>query len=207
MSRLEWDQVGERKFQAGLDRGVLYLPNVAVPWNGLTGVEEANNTKSQPYYQDGVKYMEHQVLGDFSATLKAFTYPDEFEPCIGIQTNGDGVFFHDQPGQPFGLSYRTLIGNDVSGLEHGYILHMMYNLSAIPSTFSYSTVGGAVAPMEFSWTLTCLPEVVRYIRPTGHVSVKSTDIDPSKLDAMESALYGYSGGEAYLPDVTAFMNV
>lgn len=206
MSRLEWDQVGERKFQAGVDRGVLYLPTVAVPWNGLTGVEETTSTKSQPYYQDGVKYMDYQVLGDFTATLKAFTYPEEFEPCIGIETNGNGVFFHDQPGEPFGLSYRTLLGNDISGLDHGYIIHVMYNLRAIPSASAYSSVGGTITPMEFSWALTSLPELVPWMHPTGHISIKSTDIDPGKLEDIEFALYGYDLGNAYLPDITEFVN-
>lgn len=207
MSRLEWDQVGERKFQTGVDRGVLYLPDFAVAWNGLTSVEESVSTTSQPYYQDGVKYLDYQKMGDFTATLKAFTYPEEFEPCIGIQTNGNGVFFHDQPGEPFGLCYRTRLGDDISGVEHGYILHMLYNMSAVPSAIDYSSLGATVTPIEFSWALTSLPEVVSYIRPTSHVSVKSNDIDPSTLSDMEAALYGYDLGEAYLPDVTAFMNV
>lgn len=207
MTRIEWDQVGERRFQTGVDRGVLYLPTVAVPWNGLTGVDENVGTKLQPYYQDGIKYMEQETLGDFSATLKAFTYPQEFEACIGHESVGNGVYVHDQPSQLFGLSYRTLIGDDISGLEAGYTIHVMYNLRAIPSSLSYSSLSGTIAPMEFSWALTSQPEIIPWMSPSAHVSIKSIEIDPGTLYDLEAALYGYEGSDAYLPNITDFVAV
>ena len=207
MSRLEWDQVGERKFQAGVDRGVLYLSDVVVPWNGLTGVDESFNQKSQPYFQDGVKYLDYQVLGNYEATLKAFTYPDEFDRCLGIESNGNGMSFHDQLPQPFGLSYRTLLGDDISGLGSGYIIHVLYNLLAQPSSSSYSSVGGSITPMEFSWNLTSTPEIVPYQRPTAHVSIRSSDVDGDRLALFEEILYGSDVSDPYLPTISELTSV
>jgi hypothetical protein len=207
MSRLEWDQVGERKFETGVDRGVLYLSDVAVPWNGLTGIEEVSSRKVQPYFQDGMKYMNSQLLGHYEANLKAFTYPDEFDRCLGIEPNGNGVSFHDQLGETFGLSYRTLIGDDISGVERGYIIHVCYNLTAVPSSISYSTMGGQVSPMEFSWNLSSTPEVVSSYRPTAHATIRSTDVDAGSLESFEAILYGSDGWDAYLPSVTELASI
>lgn len=207
MSRLEWDQVGERKFQTGVDRGVLYLSDVTVPWNGLTGIEEVSSRKVQPYFQDGMKYLNAQTLGHYEANLKAFTYPDQFERCLGVEANGNGVSFHDQLGETFGLSYRTLIGDDISGVEAGYIIHVLYNLTASPSSNSYSTMGGQVSPMEFSWNLSSTPEVFSSYRPTAHATIRSTDVDAGSLEAFEAVLYGSDGWDAYLPSITELASI
>lgn len=207
MGRLEWDQVGEKKFHVGIDRCVLYLSNLTVPWNGVTGIEEVSSRKVQPYFQDGMKYMNTQILGHYEANLKAFTYPDAFDRCLGIEANGNGVSFHDQPGETFGLSYRTLIGNDLDGTEHGYIIHVLYNLTATPSSNSYSSLGSQVTPMEFSWNLSSVPEPVSSYRPTSHATIRSTDVDPAQLDEIESILYGSDFWDAYLPSITQLASV
>jgi len=207
MARIEWDQPGEKKFQTGVDRGVLYLPNAVVAWNGLTGVEENFNTKSQPYYQDGIKYMDYQVLSDFSATLKAFTYPDEFDQCVGIRLNINGVSVHDQLGEPFGLSYRTLLGDDISGLDHGYIIHVLRNLRAIPSSNAHSSLGGNVTPMEFSWVLTSTPENIPWRRSTAHVSIRSTYHDATRLAGFEDILYGSASSPPHLPTFAELVSI
>lgn len=207
MTRLEWDQIGERKFHTGIDRGVLYLSNFAVPWNGLTSVEEVPSQKIQPYYQDGMKYMNAQILGHYEANLKAFTYPDEFERCLGIEPNGNGVSFHDQRAEIFGLSYRTLIGDDLSGIDHGYIIHVLYNLTAIPSSNTYASLGGQVTPMEFSWNLTSMPEYVSGYRPTSHATIRSTAVDPTQLEEIEDLLYGSTTWDGSLPSITALANI
>ena len=206
MSRLAWDQAGERTFQTGVDRGVLYLSDVVVPWNGITGVEEVQNRKVQPYFQDGVKYLNTQILGSPEVNLKAFTYPDEFDRCLGIDNNGNGVSLHSQLGETFGLSYRTLLGDDISGVDRGYIIHVMYNLTAIPSNNSYSSVGGQLTPMEFSWNLSGVPESISWSRPTTHVSINSTEIDAGSLEYIEDILYGSDTEAPYLPSITQLAN-
>lgn len=201
MPVLEWDMVGDRRFHVGVDRGVLYLDSQAVPWNGLTGVDETFNRESKPFYQDGIKYLNHQVLGEFAGSIKAYTYPDLFESVIGNKTSGQGLYIHDQPAKSFGLSYRTRIGNDVDGIEHGYEIHLFYNLLAIPDSQSYASIGDQVAPAEFSWALTSTPAIIPGHRPTAHVSLKSTELDLGTLQLLEEILYGTDTAVAYLPSL------
>jgi hypothetical protein len=206
MARLVWDQVGGRRFQTGIDRGVLYLQDgTIVPWSGLTSVEEVSNRRVQPYYQDGVKYMSNQILGNAELNIKAFTYPDQFNRCMGVAARGDGIFWHDQLAESFNLSYRTLLGNDLEGLEHGYIIHVLYNLIATPSSHTHSSVGGSITPMEFSWNVSSVPPVNGVIRPTSHFSVLSTAVDPAALASIENALYGTDTDAPYLLPVDAFV--
>lgn len=207
MPALLWDQVGDRLFEAGVDRGVLYLADKAVPWNGLTGVEESPNVDSKAYYQDGIKYLDVKVLGEYNATLKAYTYPDEFDQVLGIATDGKGLFIHDQRPKPFGLCYRTRIGNDVDGIDHGYRIHLLYNLMATPSNMSFGSVASNVAPVEFSWGLSSTPQVLAGYRPTAHLSVKSTDLDPGYLAYVESLLYGSELADPYLPTMAEMFDL
>jgi hypothetical protein len=198
MNALVWDEVGDRTFQAGVDRGVLFMPDGTAAWNGLTGVDDSTPRSAQPYYQDGVKYLNYQVLGDYEGTLKAFTYPDLFDAALGLKDDG-GVSFHDQYPQSFGLSYRTLLGDDVNGLERGYVIHILYDLIAAPSSQSFQTLGGQVTPVEFSWGLSATPKQFPGRRPTAHISIKSTDIDPAALQVIENSLYGTNLWEPFLP--------
>ena len=201
MAPIEWDKVGERVYQTGIDRGVLYLSGSGVPWNGLVSLTEESNREVKSFYHDGVKYLEHHVLGDFSAELQAFTYPDEFDEVLGI-VEQDFVFFHDQPTKPFGLSYRTLIGNDVDGTDHGYKIHLLYNLQANPSSNSYSSLSESGAPLTFGWSLSGIPEIIESRRPTCHVSIDSTKINPILLDILENALYGTDTTDPILPRIS-----
>lgn len=208
MTKLTWDQIGDRTFQTGLDRGVLYLSDgTPVPWNGLTGLDEAPTREAQPYYQDGVKTLDHHVLGEFSGTLRAFTYPDEFELYVGARSKGKGLFFHDQPPKSFGLSYRTRLGNDVDGVDHGYVIHMLYNLRAIPAGVTHSAIGSSMAPEEFAWALSSTPEFFAGYRPTAHVSIKSTDLSPALLGIVEEVLYGTDLANGYLPTLGELVDV
>jgi hypothetical protein len=204
---LQWDQVGDRRFEAGVDRGVLYLGDDAVAWNGLTGVDESPNTESRSFYQDGVKVLDVKVLGEYAATLKAYTYPDEFDQVLGIANDGKGLFIHDQRPRPFDLCYRTRIGNDVDGIDHGYRLHLLYSLMAVPNGTSFGTTESNVSPVEFSWALTSTPQDVTGYRPTAHLSIKSTDIDPGYMNFIESILYGTETSEAYLPSPTEMFDL
>ena len=152
MAVLAWDQVGDRTYQTGVSRGVLYTQDgdVAV-WNGLTSVEESSTAEIKSFYLDGVKYLDNLVPGDFSGSLKAFTYPDEFEEAIGVVDVAPGLYYHDQPSRSFNLSYRTTVGNDLSGMEYGYKIHLLYNVIANPDTTVFETLRDEAAALEFSW--------------------------------------------------------
>ena len=207
MTALVWDSVGDRVFQTGVDRGVLYLPDGSgVPWNGLVGVTETPSREVKPFYLDGVKYMEHHVLGEFNGELRAFTYPDEFDEINGIAED-DGVFFHDQPPQSFGLSYRTLIGDDVEGIAHGYKIHVLYNLMAAPTNNAYESLANVVTPLVFAWNLSGVPVAYPGRRPTVHISFDSTKMEPALLAVYEEQLYGSLETEPSLPSMVELLSL
>lgn len=200
MTQIQWDQKGERKFQAGVDRGVLYPPDgPGVAWNGLTSVEESSDRETTAYYLDGAKFLERQTPGEFAGVLKAFTYPDELDLVTGVTTFAPGVDVHDQPPQSFGLSYRTRLGDDVEGVDAGYRLHIIYNVRAVPDSRVFSTLGENATPSDFSWTLTATPARLTGYRPTAHVSFDSTKLYPPALAALEAKLYGTDVADASLP--------
>lgn len=201
MTQLLWDQVGERLFQAGLDRGVLYKSDRSgVAWNGLRSVIESISGRTvTPHYHDGVKYTESQILGEYAGTLAALTYPDEFLEYEGQAEYEDGVYFKNQRLKRFHLSYRTLVGNDVQGQQYGYKIHILYNLLAIPRDMNSQTLNATPIALEFGWTLTSVPEVIDGYTPISHVIIDSTEIDDDKLYDLEQILYGNSENDAYLP--------
>lgn len=206
MTTIEWDRVGERRYETGVDRGVLYLlDQSAVPWNGLTSMTENRTRDVKEYYIDGVKYLDHFVPGCFSGKLQAFTYPDELETVLGTAEFVPGVFVHDQPTSLFHLSYRTRIGNDVDGPDHGYKLHILYNLQATPDDATFSTIGEAVDPQQFSWTLSGVANAMIGIRPTSHISLDSRLIDPGMLSILEARLYGTAEANPTLPGVVELL--
>lgn len=206
MAKLAWDQAGDRTFQAGLDRGVLYLPDKAVAWNGLTGLDENSSMTMNSYYQDGIKYLDHQVLGEFSGSLKALTYPEEFEQCIGLDSKGSGLVFHDQRPVSFGLSYRVKNGDDLAGTDGDYTIHLLYNLRAVPSSLGYATMDQQASPVDFAWDLTSTPESVVGHRPTAHVSLKSSDMGFGMLQQLEDILYGTDIDVPYLPTLAELID-
>lgn len=200
MTKLNWDKVGERLYEAGLDRGVLYLRDgSAVAWSGLTSVEETLDDDAVPFYLDGIKYLDHEVIGDYGAKLKAFTYPDEFEELHGSGSIGGGLFVHDQKPQMFGLSYRTRLGNDLDGTDHGYKIHILFNVLAQEDNSSYTTIGQQASPLEFSWTLLTTPDSATGYRPTAHLVIDSTEINQYALTNLEKLLYGTDTEDAQLP--------
>jgi len=204
---IQWDKIGDRRFEAGVDRGVLYLPDKAVAWSGLTGIEESPSIDSKSFYQDGIKYLDVKVLSEYSATLRALTYPDEFDQVMGIAADGQGLFIHDQRVRPFSLCYRTRIGNDVAGIDFGYRLHILYDLMAVPNSAAFGTVESNVDPVEFSWALSSTPQALPGYRPTAHLSIKSTDIDAGYLEYVESILYGNELADAYLPTMAEMFDL
>lgn len=188
MAALVWDRLEDRIYETGLDRGVLYFPDGGgVAWNGLTSVEERPSTTIEPVYYDGVKFNDIVISGDYSATLRAFTYPEAFLEFEGVLEEQQGLYIADQPQSLFHLSYRTLIGSELS---EGYKLHMLWNLTAVPSVKSYQTLSLESTPMLFEWTLTSVPEPIDGYRPTAHVILDSRRLDPLLLNDIEDILYG-----------------
>lgn len=210
MPAIVWDKVGDRTYESGLDRGVLYLPDgSAVAWNGLTSVVENFDRETNPVYYDGMKISELITLGSFSATLSAVTYPDEFTEVEGAASLKRGVIFQDQPPQSFALCYRTKVGNDFAGPDSHYKIHILYNLFAIPSDKTYASVGDDPSLVEFEWELTAIPEEVPGFRPMAHIVIDSSKLDPWLLEDLELQLYGGQVVEASLlpmPSLVEFIN-
>lgn len=210
MTKLVWDQVGSRKFETGCDRGVLYLPNgSAVPWNGLTSVDEDLSAVTvSEYYLDGVKYLNDRSLGDFAGTINAFTYPDEFRQFDGMGEISSGMFASDQPvTEKFGLSYRTRIGNDELGTEYGYKIHLLYNLTSKPANKTFSSISDKSNPIDLSWSISGVPIPITGFRPTCHIVVDSTRVHPGIMTSLENILYGTSSTAPSLPDAATLISL
>lgn len=202
MAALVWDQVGDRLYETGVSKGVLYeTDGRGVPWNGLTSIEESIDHEVEPVYFDGVKINDIVTIGDFSAILRAFTYPDEFLRYEGILQAQTGFYITNQPLNRFGLSYQTEIGDDVDGIDSGYKLHILYGLTAVPSTKVYQTISDVLEPLEFEWEITAIPEELEFFRPTSHVIFDSRKIDLHLLQDIESILYGDEDNEPLLPSL------
>lgn len=205
-----WDQIGDRVYETGLDRGVLYLPDgSAVPWNGLTAIIEQFDKENIPVYFDGMKIQDLVILGNFSASMKAVTYPDEFVELEGLAPVKPGVFYGDQSPQTFGLCYRTQIGNDLEGDADGYKIHILYNVTAIPTEKTYATVTPDPSLVEFEWTITAVPEEVPGFRPTAHIIIDTRDVDPWLIQELEEMLYGTTFANAALipmSEMVAYLN-
>lgn len=202
MAVLEWDKAGERFYELGVDRGVLYLQDgTVVPWNGLRAVEESYDRETTAFYIDGVKYLQRMTPGDFTGRLRAFTYPDEFEDVLGGAEAAQGMIYHGQPPKPFHISYRTRIGNDLDGVDHGYKLHVLYNVMAQADSMSYGTIDENIAPIEFGWALTGVPATRAGFHPVTHISIDSTKAHPEVLGTVEEILYGTNFVNPRLPGV------
>lgn len=198
MSTIVWDKVGDRTYQTGVDRGVLYLPDGSgVPWNGLTSIAETPNRESNPVYFDGKKINDLVTLSDFVGSMKAITYPEEFLEFEGIASLRDGLHYADQRVKCFNLSYRTLIGSDVNdGL--GYKLHILYNVTAVAKDKEYATLNEETSLTEFEWDITAVPEEIPGFYPTAHIIVDSRNVHPLLLQDIEKMLYGDDDSEASL---------
>lgn len=208
MTALAWDKVGERVFQTGVDRGVLYLNDgTAIVWNGLTGVDENHSVEIKSSYLNGLKYLQYAVLGDFSGSLKALTYPDEFDSVMGIVEIQPGLSYYDQPHESFSLSYRTRIGDDVLGIERGYKIHLLYDILANADTYSFVTQSESSDVMEFSWTLSASPVILSGHRPTSHLVVDSRTTPSETLIALEEILYGTGSTDPILPSVEDILDL
>lgn len=207
MSRLIWGAVGERFYEAGADRGVLYLPNAAgVPWNGLKSVQESpTGGEPTPYYIDGLKYQNIAAAEEFEATLEAFSSPPEFGVCDGTAAIQNGLFITQQPRKSFGLSYRSRVGNDIDGLDLGYKIHLVYGALAAPSSRSNSTLSDSTSPLGLSWKITTTPPVLAAYKPSAHMVVDSRFTPALLLSELEDILYGSDVTSARLPYITELL--
>lgn len=205
MSKLVWDQTGERLYETGVRNGVLYIPTAGiyskgVAWNGLTAVTESpSGAEATPLYADDIKYLNLMSTEEFGATIEAYTYPDEFAECDGSAALVDGVYIGQQARKTFGLCYRTTMGNDVDGNDYGYKLHIIYGCLAAPSEKGYATINDSPEAITFSWEVTTTPVNVTGAKPTASITIDSTKADTTKLAALEDILYGSESEEARLP--------
>lgn len=203
MTALVWDQEGTRFYESGIDRGVLYLRDGnGVPWNGLLAVNEDSPTNdAAAVYFDGIKYADVLALGEFSGSLRAFTYPDEFLEFEGVIEVNNGLYVTNQQPTRFGLSYRTKVGNDLDG-DAGYKIHILYNLLATPSQKGYETQAADITAMEFEWSITSIPGRVSGFQPTAHLIIDSRQMGPLLLQDIEATLYGNEFDDAKLPPLS-----
>lgn len=202
---ITWDEVGERTYETGTDRGVLYLQNSSgaypegVAWNGLTGVDESpSGAEVTKLWADNINYLNLTSAEEFGATITAYTYPDEFAQCDGSAEPVDGMRIGQQERKHFGFCYRTIIGNDTDGNAHGYKIHCVYGCVAKPSQKSYKTVNDSPEAIEFSWEVSTTPVAVTGFKPTATVELDSTVLSANAWTAVEEVLYGTpaSGGTA-----------
>lgn len=205
MPKLTWDASGERLYETGVKQGVLYVMGSngygnGVAWNGLTAITESpSGAESTPLYADDIKYLDLRSTEEFGATIEAYTYPDEFAACDGSASLADGVSIGQQARKMFGLCYRTTVGNDTDGTDHGYKLHLIYGATASPSEKAYETINDSPEAITFSWEITTTPVSVTGFKPTASITIDSTKADPTCLAALEAKLYGGESSEPTLP--------
>lgn len=205
MATLTWDVQGERYYETGVSKGVLYpfkegKYSKGVAWNGLTAVNESpSGAEPTPLYADNIKYLNLLSNEEFAATVEAYTYPDEFAECDGSAELAVGVSVGQQKRIPFGLSYVTKFGNDTDGQDHGYKIHLIYGALAKPSQKNYATINDSPEAITFSWELSTTPVAVPNLKPTACITINSTKVEPAKLKKIEDKLYGTETEEATLP--------
>jgi hypothetical protein len=203
--KLVWDQTGERTYQTGVDRGVVY-PQVSgaypagAAWNGLINFTESpSGAEPTPLYANNRKYAEMMSTEEFGFSLEAYTYPDEFGECDGSKEMVPGVSVKQQPRKPFGFSCRTLIGNDTEKNAYGYKIHLVYGALAAPSEKAHQTINDSPEAETMSWECTTTPVEIPGFDPAAHIEIDSTKVDAEQLAALEAILYGSESEEARLP--------
>lgn len=206
MAVLTWDGTGEKIYETGVDRGVLYIPNNGIydtgyAWNGLTAVTESpSGAEATAIYADNIKYLNLLSTEEFGATIEAYTYPVQFAQCDGTAMPSAGLSLGQQTRKAFGLSYRTRIGNDVTAAQDlGYKIHLVYGALAAPSEKAYATINDSPEAVTFSWEISTTPIAVAGYKPTAILVVDSTKVGASNLTALENALYGTAGTSPRLP--------
>ena len=204
MAVLEFDKLGEHIYETGVEKGVLYpftagAYGTGVAWNGLINVTESpSGAEPTPLYAGNIKYLNLMSVEEFGASIEAYTYPDEFAECDGSAVLGVGVSIGQQIRKPFGLCYKTKIGNDILGEDYGYKLNIIYGAMAKPSEKAHATTSDSPEAATFSWELTTTPIAVPGFKPTASLTIDSTKITAAKLAAIEDKLYGTATTEPQL---------
>lgn len=201
--KLVWDKTGERLYETGVDHGVLYpiqaggVYSKGVAWNGLSAVSESpSGAEASPIYADNIKYLNLMSAEEFGATVEAYMYPDEFAECDGSVEVVPGMFAGQQSRKTFGLSYRTILGNDVDNNDYGYKLHLIYGALAAPSEKGYSTINDSPEPITLSWEISTTPVAIntviddKKLKPTACLTFDSTKFDATFMAKLEEILYG-----------------
>lgn len=210
MTRLVWDQTGERLYRTGVNHGVIYpfdatgKPSVGEAWNGLTSVaNNASGGEATAIYADNIKYLNLMSEEEESLTIGAYTYPESFEECDGSKAIAKGVYVKQQTRKHFGFCYTNQVGNDLEGSDYGKEIHLIYNCLASPSEKSYSTINESPEAIEFSWeaTTTKVDPGIDGIKPTASLVIDSTKTDAAKMKALEDILYGTEDQEPRLPSI------
>ena len=213
MTTLTWDQIGERLYETGVDRGVLYIPAAGVysngyAWNGLTNVTESpTGAEATAMWADNQKYLNLVSREEFEGTIEAYTYPDQFAACDGSAEPEIGVRVSQQTRSTFGLCYRTRLGNDLLADDYGYKLHLVWGALATPTEKGYATVNDSPEAITFSWTFTTTPVPVTGLKPSAHMVIDSTKVDAGALAILEDSLYGTVGGDPTLPSPDAVIAI
>lgn len=205
MTKIVWDSQGSRLFEVGVDRGVFYpLAGNGFGWNGLASVTETIKDSNETiHFMDGTKFVNQLTIGDFSATIQAYTYPDEFSEYDGYSDGG----FTYQKRNTFNLSYRTRVGNDLDGPDNAYKLHLVYNCLATPIDVNYASVGDTTEPSMFSWNISTIPVAVANARPTAHIIIDTTKAYHGVVSEIEDILYGVDGVDPRFPDVDELIDI
>lgn len=206
MSALVWDQTGEKLYETGTKKGVLYPMSETgtypkgVAWNGLTAVTESpSGAEATDLYADDIKYLSLMSAEEFGGTIEAYMYPDEFAECDGSAEPTAGVTIGQQNRKSFGMSYVTTLGNDVKGNDYGYKIHLIYGMKVSPSERGYQTINDSPEAITFSWEFTTVPVNVTGFKPTACITIDSTKVNAEKLKTLEDKLYGAEATEAQLP--------
>lgn len=207
MVALSWSDTGQRFFETGIDRGVLFVNDKAVVWNGLISVSETpSGGEANPYYTDGLKYLNIASREEFEAKIEAYGAPSEFDACLGVLNFG-ALSVSGQVRKPFSFSYRTRVGNDVDGIEHGYKIHIVYGAIAGSSSVQNQSLGDSSDPVKYSWDIKTTPQAITGFMPSAHFVIDSRIIPADLLVDLEEVLYGSPTSDPYIPPATYFQNM
>jgi len=204
--KIQWDQIGDKKYELGVDHGVLFLQEndgsypKGVPWNGLTNVTESpEGAEPNDIYADNIKYGSLRSTETWKGTIESYTYPDEFAECNGEAEVAKGVYIGQQSRRSFGFSYRTNKGDDSAATVDGYKIHCVYGCTASPSEQTHETINDSPEPGTLSWEINTVPVSVVGNKPTATITIDSEKVDPAKLAKFEDIIYGSDGADARLP--------
>lgn len=209
MTKLAWGASGTREFEAGADRGVLYVgTNPGVAWNGLISVgEKPNGGEPTPYYLDGIKYLNVAATEEYEATIQAYSAPYEFNACDGTGELANGLMITQQPRKSFDFSYRTLIGNDLLSTDYGYRIHLVYNALSKPPSRDNQTLEKTTSANTLSWDISTTPDWAQGYKPSSHFIIDTRRTDRIVIDEIESILYGNNVNDPRMPTVVELIDI